>query len=103
MYVNLAGLAMGIWGEGSDEALTPYTVSKHGVVAMTRSLGLSNNNIMHKAICPDATNTDLVADAGKGLDPEMMNEHFAKMGGLMTPEFVAEVSPPSCLDCHLVT
>ncbi len=81
---------MGLWADGMDEALTPYTVSKHGVVAMTRSMSLSHNNIMHKAICPDTTDTELVAAAGKGLDPKKLEEYYAMTGGLMTPEFVAE-------------
>lgn len=81
---------MGLWADGVDEALTPYSVSKHGVVAMTRSMSLSHNKIMHKAICPDTTNTELVASAGRGLDPEMLDEYIAMIGGLMTPEFVAE-------------
>ena len=55
-----------------------------------RSMSLSNNNIMHKAICPDTTNTELVAAAGKGLDPKMLEENIKMLGGLMTPEFVAE-------------
>ena len=81
---------MGLWADGVDEALTPYSVSKHGVVAMTRSLSLSHNNISHKAVCPDTTDTELVASAGKGLDPKMLEEYYAMIGGLMTPEFVAE-------------
>ena len=82
---------MGIWAKGVDEAMTPYTTSKHGVVAMTRSMSLGpRSNIMHKALCPDGTDTDLVADAGKGLDPEAMKEHHKMTGGLMTSEFVAE-------------
>ena len=81
---------MGLWAEGADEALTPYSVSKHGVVAMTRSMSLSHNNISHKAICPDSTDTELVASAGKGLDPKMLEEYYEMVGGLMTPEFVAE-------------
>merc|ERR1712227_1121328 len=65
---SIAGLAMGIWAKGVDEAMTPYTTSKHGVVAMTRSMSLDpRSNITHKAICPDTTDTDLVADAWKGL------------------------------------
>ena len=57
---------------------------------MTRSMSLSQNNIMHKAICPDTTNTELVASAGKGMDPKMLEEYIEMIGGLMTPEFVAE-------------
>ena len=75
---------------GFDEKLTPYAVAKLGVVAMTRSLALTSNNIMHKAFCPDGTDTDLVAEACKGLDPKQMEEYQKMTGGLMTPEFVAE-------------
>ena len=50
----------------------------------------NNNNIMHKAICPDTTDTELVAAAGKGLDSKMLEEGIKMLGGLMTPEFVAE-------------
>ena len=40
ILIIAAGLAMGIWAEGVDEAMTPYTVSKHGVVAMTRYIDI---------------------------------------------------------------
>ena len=83
---------MGIWAKVVDEAMTPYTTSKHGVVAMTRSMSLGpRSNIMHKAICPDTTDTDLVADAGKGLSPEALEEYKNMCGGWMSPDYVAEV------------
>ena len=75
---------------GFDEKMTPYALSKLGVTAMTRSLAASSTNIMHKAFCPDGTDTDLVAEAVKGLDPKQMEEYTKMTGGLMTPEFVAE-------------
>ena len=82
---------MGIWAEGFDGAMTPYTTSKHGVVAMTRSMSLGpRSNIMHKALCPDGTDTDLVADAWKGLGEEEMKEQQKMTGGWMSPDFVAE-------------
>ena len=84
-----AGLAVGV-PAGFDEKLTPYAVAKLGVVAMTRCLALTSSNIMHKAFCPDGTDTDLVAEACKGLDPKQMEEYQKMTGGLMTPEFVAE-------------
>ena len=87
-----AGLAMGIWADGVDEAMTPYTTSKQGVVAMTRSMALGpKGNIMHKALCPDTTDTELVAEAGKGLSPKALEEDKNRCGGWMSPEFVAEV------------
>ena len=85
-----AGLAMGIWADGVDEAMTPYTTSKQGVVAMTRSMALGpKGNIMHKALCPDTTDTELVAEAGKGLSPKALKEDRNSVW--MSPEFVAEV------------
>ena len=45
---------------------------------------------MHKAICPDTTDTDLVADAGKGLSPEALEEYKNMCGGWMSPDYVAE-------------
>lgn len=70
--------------------MTPYTVSKHGVVAMTRTMALSNNGVVHKAICPAWTDTEIVSTAGKAQDASDLKAHIQKMGGLMTPEYVAE-------------
>merc|ERR1719350_1613079 len=86
---SIAGLAAGV-PVGLD-GLTPYSVAKLGVVTLTRSMALGpKSNIMHKAICPDGTDTDLVAEASKGLDPKEMEEYQKMTGGLMTSEFVAE-------------
>ena len=87
----------------------PYTVSKHGVVAMTRTLATANDGIMHKvftcysltssanvltqAICPAWTDTEIVSSAastGTGAEKKALTDHIQKMGGLMTPEHVAE-------------
>ena len=90
MNIISAGLAAGV-PDGFGDKLTPYTVAKLGVVTLTRSMALGpKSNIMHKAFCPDGTDTDLVAEAGKGLDPEAMKEYQKMTGGLMTSEFVAE-------------
>ena len=43
--------------------MTPYTVSKHGVVQLTRTMSLANDGIMHKAICPAWTDTAIVSTA----------------------------------------
>ena len=89
MNIFSAGLAAGV-PAGFDE-LTPYSVAKLGVVTMTRSMALGpKSNIMHKAFCPDGTDTDLVAEASKGLDPKEMEEYQKMTGGLMTSEFVAQ-------------
>ena len=44
--------------------MVPYTVSKHGVVAMTRTLATDNSSgIMHKVICPAYVDTEIVSTA----------------------------------------
>ena len=84
-----AGLAVGV-PAGFDDKMIPYALSKLGVTAMTRHLALlSSNNIMHKAFCPDGTDTDMIAEATKALDPKQVEE-YKRTVGLMTPEFVAE-------------
>ena len=89
MDIISAGLAAGV--PAGLDGLTPYSVAKLGVVTMTRSMALGpRSNIMHKAICPDGTDTDLVAEASKGLDPKEMEEYQKMTGGLMTSEFVAQ-------------
>ena len=69
--------------------MMPYTVSKHGVVAMTRTLAIEKNNIQHKAICPAWTDTNIVATS-TAASKAVLNAHIQSMGGLMTPEYVAE-------------
>ena len=87
-YIISAGFAPGV-----DEKMTAYTVSKHGVVAMTRTMATSNTGIMHKAICPAWTDTEIVSTAtniGTPTEKSALEAHIKKSGGLMTPEFVAE-------------
>ena len=43
--------------------MTPYTVSKHGVVALTRTMAKGEDGIVHKAICPAWTDTNIVSSA----------------------------------------
>ena len=78
---------------GESEGMVSYMVSKHGVVALTRSLASCSNNIVHKAICPSFTDTEIVSS---GLENEDETgkakslQTIKNLGGLMTPEFVAE-------------
>ena len=49
---------------GLNASMVPYTVSKHGVVAMTRTLATDNSSgIMHKVICPAYVDTEIVSTA----------------------------------------
>ena len=82
---SMAGFAPGI-----NEEMTPYTVSKHGVVALTRTMGKANTGVLHKCICPAWTETKLVLSAMEVDRKDDMSEHIKKSGGFMTPEHVAE-------------
>ena len=82
---SMAGFASGI-----DEEMTPYTVSKHGVVALTRTMAKANTGVLHKCICPAWTETKLVLSAMEKDQTNVMSNHIAKSGGFMTPEHVAE-------------
>jgi len=86
--INTASMAG--FGPGVDAEMTPYTVSKHGVVQMTRTMALANDGIMHKAICPAWTDTAIVSTAIEETGGADMKKHINKSGGLMTPEYVAE-------------
>ena len=73
--------------------MMPYTVSKNCVVAMTRTLATSDDNIHHKALCPAFADTDIVSSANIGADSEgqaARMSYINRMGGLMSPEYVAE-------------
>ena len=73
--------------------MMPYTVSKTCVVAMTRSLATADDNILHKALCPAFADTEIVSSANIGADPRgqaARMKTITRMGGLMTPEYVAE-------------
>ena len=72
--------------------MMPYTVSKHGVVAMTRTLATEKNSpISHKAICPAWTDTAMVSTADVGTaSRQNVEKNVKESGGLMTPEHVAE-------------
>merc|ERR1711936_1099398 len=50
---SMAGFAPGL-----SEKMTAYTVSKHGVVALTRTMGKTTAGVAHKCICPSWANTE---------------------------------------------
>jgi len=88
--INTASMAA--FAPGFHPSMMPYTVSKHGVVAMTRTLATEENSaISHKAICPAWTDTAIVSSADLGDNTkQMLDAHIKKSGGMMTPEHVAE-------------
>lgn len=87
--INTASMA-GL-GPGLSETMLSYTVSKHGVVALTRTLGATTKDVAHKCICPSWADTEIVSGAkATAEEREGLNKSIKEFGGLMTPEYVAE-------------
>lgn len=82
---SMAGMAPGFGRE-----MIGYSVSKHGVVALTRTMANDpRHKIQHKCICPAWADTEIVSSVNN--DPVGSKDASIKeMGGLMTPEYVAE-------------
>ena len=87
LIVNTASMAGIVNGDIPEAAC--YYASKHGVVALTRSLGtnvfLKESGVRVQCICPSFVDTNILADASKDQLTFIKNKF-----GLMTPEFVAE-------------
>jgi len=87
---SMAGIATGL-----GEEMVGYTVSKHGVVALTRTLAkdYSHHGVSIKAICPAWADTEIVSSAREKAtdrDKKMLSQSIKRQGGMMTPEYVAE-------------
>jgi len=83
---SMAGFAPGL-----SEKMTAYTVSKHGVVALTRTMGNTTAGVAHKCICPSWANTEIVTGAKTTEEEKIgLQKSIEEFGGLMTPEYVAE-------------
>merc|ERR1711944_252406 len=85
--VNTASMAGIITGPGED--MIGYSVSKHGVVALTRTLAkdYSHHGVSIKAICPAWTDTEIVSSArDRAIDrnKKMLSQSINRQGGLMT-------------------
>jgi len=87
LILNIASIA-GI-GFGFSRESAPYFVAKHGVVALTRSLGhrlvYRDTGVKVQCICPSFADTAIISDLGPGVR-DGINKKF----GIMTPEFVGE-------------
>ena len=91
--VNTASMAGIVTGMG--EEMIGYSVSKHGVVALTRTLAkdYSHHGVSIKALCPAWADTEIVSsavDSANDKDKKNLNKSIKQQGGLMTPEYVAE-------------
>ncbi|MBW1708817.1 MAG: 3-oxoacyl-ACP reductase FabG [Deltaproteobacteria bacterium] len=86
--INIASTA-GKWASFGQSA---YNVSKHGLVGMTRCLGLEMGpvGINVNAICPGVVETDMLTQFGPP-SPEVLNaiKQRIALGRLMKPEDVA--------------
>lgn len=72
-----------------------YTVSKHGIVAITKTLAedIRHHGIQFKVLCPAWVDTDLVATLRATFPKERVPElesQIKRVGGLMTTDFVAQ-------------
>ena len=99
--INIASLAGIVTGMG-EEALG-YSVSKHGVVALTRTLAVdyTHHGISIKALCPAWADTEIVSSA-KELSPKVnksVTQSIRESGGIMTPEYVADGFYKLLSDC----
>merc|ERR1711872_673897 len=76
-------------GPGINMDMTGYTVSKTGVVALTRTMAkdIARHGVVTKCICPSWTDTEMVSSARSKGDVQKSMKEFK---GMMTPEHVAE-------------
>ena len=76
---------------GLSEEMAGYTVSKTGVLALTRTMAkdIARHGVVTKCICPSWTETDLVTKVVPEQKVEL-DKIVKKMKGTMTPEHVAE-------------
>merc|ERR1711892_640198 len=84
---SMAGLTPGL-----GEEMVGYTVSKTGVIALTRTMAkdIARHGVVTKCICPSWADTEIVTNVTPGEGKEMIDKAMKKMNGTMTPEHVAE-------------
>jgi len=74
---------------GFDQASVSYFVAKHGVVALTRTLGVNHTlrktGVKVQCICPSFADTAIVSSLTSNSQNRIEKEF-----GLMTPEFVGD-------------
>jgi NAD(P)-dependent dehydrogenase (short-subunit alcohol dehydrogenase family) len=103
--VNIASTA-GLKGYAYTAA---YTAAKHGVIGLTRALGieLAQTAVTVNAVCPGFTDTDLVRRAGRIIaqqtgrseaDAVSSLARYNPQGRLVRPEEVAEAAAFLCSD-----
>jgi 3-oxoacyl-[acyl-carrier protein] reductase len=85
--VNIASIA----GKEGDPNLTPYTVSKHGVVGLTKALAkeVARLGIRVNSVCPALIETDMLKNMDKSTFEKL--KEMIPLGRAGKPEEVAEV------------
>merc|ERR1712123_42352 len=84
--INVASMAG--FGPGLNEEMVGYTVSKTGVVALTRTMAqdIARHGVITKCICPAWADTEIVSNVTPNPGMQKSIEQF----GMMTPQHVAE-------------
>merc|ERR1712106_287082 len=84
--INVASMAG--FGPGVNEGMMGYTVSKTGVIALTRTMvqDIARHGVVTKCICPSWADTEIVSSVTPNPGMQKSIEQF----GMMTPQHVAE-------------
>merc|ERR1711915_23064 len=87
--INVASMAG--FGPGLSEEMVGYTVSKTGVVALTRTMAkdIARHGVVTKCICPSWTDTEIVSSVNADFKVAV-EKSVKQLKGIMTPEHVAE-------------
>jgi NAD(P)-dependent dehydrogenase (short-subunit alcohol dehydrogenase family) len=91
--INISSMS-GIIARGGEDVMG-YTVSKHGIIALTKTLAedIKYHGIIFKVLCPAWVDTDLVSTLRATMSKQRLPElekQIQKVGGLMTTEYVAK-------------
>lgn len=91
--INISSMS-GIIARGGEDVMG-YTVSKHGTVALTKTLAedIRHHGINFKVLCPAWVDTELVSTLRATMTKERLPElekQIQKVGGLMKTEYVAK-------------
>lgn len=89
--INVASI-FGLVGFGLGMA--PYTITKHGVVGITREFAMANaaRNIRVNCLCPGFVETDMIGIVTGNPDAQRFVEGQTPMGRLGRPEEVAQAA-----------
>merc|ERR1711892_322423 len=84
--INVASMAG--FGPGEKEGMVGYTVSKTGVIALTRTMAqdIARHGVVTKCICPSWADTEIVSSVTPNPGMQKSIEQF----GMMTTQHVAE-------------